>query len=46
MYKIYAGVLLFGEAKNVGDAAHRRSFLTKLGGKGQVKMYNLLWTHS
>jgi len=25
--------LLFSEAKNVGDAAHRRGFLTKLAGK-------------
>jgi len=37
VYKIYEDILLLSEAKNAGDAAHRRGFLTKLGGKRTSK---------
>jgi len=37
VYKIYEDILLLSGAKNAGDAAHRRGFLTKLGGKRTSK---------
>ncbi|HKK76357.1 MAG TPA: hypothetical protein VJ953_14860 [Saprospiraceae bacterium] len=37
VYKTYEDILLLSEAKNAGDAAHRRGFLTKLDGKRTSK---------